>query len=300
MISFEGSEGNLLVGNIFGDREAPVALLLHGGGQTRHAWARPARELAESGWCTIAIDLRGHGQSEWVKSGNYSFADFASDNAAVARQIAAQFGQKPVVIGASLGGISALLAEGEADHPLFAALVMVDITPSVEREGVNHIRGFMSQRLEEGFASIEEAADAVAAYLPNRKRPPSAEGLKKNLRLHEDGRYRWHWDPRFINGERPIDNGRDEVAPRFAAAARGIDIPTLLVRGRQSELVKDTHVREFLELVPHARYTDISEAGHMVAGDRNDIFASAVAEFLDHFRHDPEALMAAKGRRSEL
>ena len=296
MITFEGSEGNALVGNLVGDTAAPVVLLLHGGGQTRHAWARPARELAEAGWCTIAIDLRGHGQSDWVESGNYAFADFAADNAAVACQIEARFGHKPVVVGASLGGISALLAQGEAEEPLFAALVMVDITPRVEREGMNHIRGFMSSKVAEGFGTIEEAAEAVAAYLPNRKRPPSIDGLKKNLRLHDDGRYRWHWDPRFINGPRPIDNGRDDVEPRFVAAAQGIDIPTLLVRGRQSELVKDVHVRDFLDLVPHARYTDISDAGHMVAGDKNDIFAAAVAEFLHNFRHDPEALLSAKGR----
>jgi pimeloyl-ACP methyl ester carboxylesterase len=146
--------------------------------------------------------------------------------------------------------------------------------------GVAKVQGFMRTHARDGFASVEEAADAVAAYLPHRPRPRSTEGLKKNLRLHPDGRWRWHWDPRFLDGRRPVDGRRAEVEDRLIAASRGLKIPALLVRGGSSELVQEEHAREFLELVPHARFADVSGARHMVAGDKNDQFAAAIMDFL--------------------
>ena len=102
-----------------------------------------------------------------------------------------------------LGGIASMLAEGTYGR-VFSAMVLVDITPRVDLEGVAKVQGFMRSHAKEGFASIAEAADAVAAYLPHRPRPRSHEGLKKNLRLHPDGRWRWHWDPRFLDGRRRV------------------------------------------------------------------------------------------------
>lgn len=296
-IEFEGVDGNRIVGDLRGDGHGPVALFLHGGGQTRHAWGQAARRLAEAGWQTVCIDQRGHGDSDWVDGGRYAFTLFADDLVAVARQVHARFGHKPVVVGASLGGIAGLLAAGGPHGDLFSALVLVDITPRIDPDGVARVQGFMRERMKEGFVSIEEAAEAVAAYLPHRRRPPSAEGLKKNLRRHPDGRYRWHWDPLFLDGPMPINTGRDTFVERLQAAAGALRIPTLLVRGQQSELVGEEHVREFLALVPHARYADISGAGHMVAGDRNDVFAEAVMEFLHAYRQDPEALLEAEATR---
>jgi pimeloyl-ACP methyl ester carboxylesterase len=188
------------------------------------------------------------------------------------------------VAGASLGGIASLTAEGEAARegkgPLFSALVLVDITPRVNREGVAKIRGFMRARTDEGFATIAEAADAVAAYLPHRPRPRSHEGLRKNLRQHPDGRWRWHWDPAVLEGERSFAIDHRILERALIEAARAITIPTLLVRGGSSELVQEAHAREFLELVPHADYIDVAEARHMVAGDANDSFSDAVLEFV--------------------
>jgi len=275
--SFRGACGNRLAADAFGDAGRSV-LLLHGGGQTRHAWRRTAVELARAGWLAYAVDQRGHGESEWVKDGAYGFQDFAADVAAVAAELARRHGAPPVPIGASLGGIASLLAAGDAQAagrpPIFAALVLVDITPRVDLAGVAKVQGFMRTHARDGFGSVEEAADAVAAYLPHRPRPRSTEGLKKNLRLHPDGRWRWHWDPRFLDGRRA------EVEDRLIAAARGLKIPAMLVRGGSSELVQEEHAREFLELVPHARFADVSGARHMVAGDKNDQFAAAIMEFL--------------------
>jgi pimeloyl-ACP methyl ester carboxylesterase len=259
-------------------------LLLHGGGQTRHAWKRTAEHLGRAGATAYAVDQRGHGDSEWVADGHYAFLDFAADAAAVARALTERSGKRPIAIGASLGGIASLLAEGEADKagraPVFAAVVLVDVTPRVNRDGVAKIHGFMRARAGEGFTTVAEAADAVAAYLPHRPRPRSQEGLKKNLRLHPDGRWRWHWDPRMLEGDHSFAADHRVLELALTEAAKAITIPALLVRGGSSELVHEAHVREFLDLVPHADYIDVAGARHMVAGDSNDRFSDAVLEFV--------------------
>jgi non-heme chloroperoxidase len=272
-LALAGRAGLRLRADAWGVEGAPPVVLLHGGGQTRHAWGGTARALAEEGWTAIAVDQRGHGESEWAPDGDYSFDAFADDVAALARSSA----QPPVLVGASLGGIASLLAVGEGGARA-RALVLVDIAPRFELDGAQRIVDFMHAR-PEGFASLEEAADAVAAYLPHRERPRDLSGLAKNLRRERDGRWRWHWDPRFMARDRPrlADAGFPE---RLDAAARALRVPTLLVRGRLSDLLSEEGARHFLALVPHARYADVSDAGHMVAGDRNDRFTEAVRRFL--------------------
>jgi pimeloyl-ACP methyl ester carboxylesterase len=286
---FTGATSNRLRADVFGDEGEPV-LLLHGGGQTRHAWRNAAAQLARAGWVAYALDQRGHGDSEWVESGAYTFCDFAADAATVADELAARHGMRPVSVGASLGGIASLMAEGAAQRagraPVFATLVLVDVTPRVDADGVAKIRGFMAARAREGFATVAEAADAVAAYLPHRPRPRSHEGLRKNLRFHPDGRWRWHWDPRFLDGTHTDPEEVVEREAQLEEAARGLKTPVLLVRGGASEVVGQGHLRQFLALVPHAEYADVAGARHMVAGDRNDRFAAAMLAFLARLRGD--------------
>src|SRR6185437_10313489 len=207
-------------------------------------------EIARAGWVAYAVDQRGHGESEWIATGAYAFQDFADDVTTVAAELARRHGAVPVTIGASLGGIAALLAAGNAQDrnlsPIFAALVLVDITPRVDLTGVAKVQGFMREHARDGFATVEEAADAVAAYLPHRPRPKSNEGLKKNLRLHEDGRWRWHWDPKFLDSRGPDSINRTERERTLIVAAKALKNPVLLVRGGSSELVHESHVREFL------------------------------------------------------
>jgi pimeloyl-ACP methyl ester carboxylesterase len=256
-------------------------VLLHGGGQTRHAWGAAARRIADAGHAAFTIDQRGHGDSAWIDDRAYAFDDYAADAVAVCGTVAERFGKPPVLVGASLGGISGLMAECLGGPNLLAGLVLVDITPHMDADGVSRIQGFMAERMREGFATLEEAAAAIAAYLPNRPQPRSLEGLAKNLRQDSDGRYRWHWDPAFIDGPRNINTGAETVQQRLAEAARRLSIPVLLVRGQQSELVREEAVAAFREMTPHAEFVDVSGAGHMVAGDRNDAFNDAVVGFLD-------------------
>jgi pimeloyl-ACP methyl ester carboxylesterase len=263
----------VIAGDAYGSAAAPPVLLLHGGGQTRHAWGGTAAQLARHGHYAVSIDLRGHGDSGWDTDADYSIDAFARDLCAIASQLRT----KPAVVGASLGGLAALIAQGEGHDPPASAVVLVDIAPRVDPVGVTRIIAFM-KAAPDGFASLEEAADAVASYVPHRPRPRDLNGLKKNLRLGEDGRYRWHWDPRFMHGDRRP--GATQDPERLERAARALRVPTLLVRGRQSDVVSADGARAFLDLVPHARYVDVSGAGHMVAGDQNDPFTDAVVRFL--------------------
>jgi pimeloyl-ACP methyl ester carboxylesterase len=272
---FEGFEGIHLVADIWGDDDAWPALLMHGGGQTRHAWGSTARRLAERGWKAISLDLRGHGDSEWALNGDYSFTAYAADCVAIADQL----GRPPVLVGASLGGVAAMLAEGTTDRVVSCGLVIVDITHRPNLDGIQRIRDFMSSGLE-GFASLDVAADAIAAYTPNRARPVNPAGLMKVLRQKGDGRWYWHWDPRFLDSGR-TEVPREDFQPLFEAALGNIRVPTLLVRGRLSDVVTDDGVKEFLAKIPMAKEVDVGGAAHMVAGDQNDTFSDAVIDFLE-------------------
>jgi pimeloyl-ACP methyl ester carboxylesterase len=272
---FRMDDGIDLVADGWGDPAQQPAFLLHGGGQTRHAWKRTAAVLARHGYFALSVDLRGHGDSSWSPGGDYGIDRFAAD----VRTLSSHFARKPVLIGASLGGIASLIAEGEAEPSIAAALVLVDITPRVDAAGIERIRGFMASHLDAGFATLEEAADAITAYLPHRPKPKSLDGLVKNLRRGPDGRLRWHYDPMFVHGlARHDDHMREQ---RQSAAARRLRVPVLLVRGGASELVSEAAAREFVALVPEANYVDVRGAGHMVAGDVNDVFTKAVVQFLD-------------------
>jgi len=281
--SYQGA-GVRLAGESYGDRGDPPVILLHGGGQTRHAWRTSAELLAGHGWQTHAIDLRGHGDSEWSPDGDYTIDAFAAD----LRAVATAMDQPPIVVGASLGGITSLIAHADTEPPnsLLAGLVLVDVAPRIEAAGVERIGGFMTAHLD-GFGSLDEVADVVAAYNPHRPRPTDLSGLAKNVRQRDDGRWYWHWDPAFVTGRfGSADETRSSMlnSTRLQDAARSLTIPTLLVRGRMSDLLSVEGAQELLELVPHARLVDVAGAGHMVAGDRNDLFNDAVAGFLDEQR----------------
>jgi len=276
-------DGVELAADIFGpERGAPV-LLLHGGGQTRHAWRRTAESLASSGWRAIALDLRGHGDSDWPESGDYDPEHFASDLQVVVRSLE----RRPAVVGASLGGMMALTAQRLAEEQLYSAVVLVDITPRMERAGVERIISFMLAH-PDGFARLEDAADAIGAYRPNKPRPTDLSGLKRTLRSTSDGRWHWRWDVRFLTskfelsneGVQSLDDKRSAMQEHLLAGARSLAVPTLLVRGAESDVVSLDGVQAFIEAVPHAEFVSVDDAGHMVSGDQNDAFTKAVVEFL--------------------
>jgi len=272
---YAGYQGLPLCADVGGDPANPPVILLHGGGQTRYSWGRAAREMVQAGFHVIALDLRGHGDSGWAPDGDYSSDAFIADLKAVI----ATLDQPPALVGASLGGAVSLLCIGECEQRLASALVLVDVVPRMAQSGMKHIGEFMRGNLD-GFADLQEAADAVARYLPGRPRPSSPDGLLKNLRLKEDGRYYWHWDPQFQLGKsRPQPQ---DFSDRLERAAVCVKVPTLLVRGKQSDLVTPEGAQLLLQLIPHAQFVDVEGAGHMVAGDKNDVFNSAIEHFLNN------------------
>lgn len=282
-IEFTGRDGNRLAGDVAGDEGAPPVVLLHGGGQTRHSWGTTLSVLGNAGWHAFSVDLRGHGDSEWAADGDYTLDAFAEDVRAITRT----FDTPPALVGASLGGLSALAAIGEApDQAIASALVLVDVAPRTEQAGRDRIAAFMMEHMAEGFGSLDEVADSIQRYNPHRPRPTDLSGLTKNLR-QRDGRWYWHWDPAFIGGRGGApDETRTSIidADRLQSAARNVKVPVLLVRGRMSDLLSEEGAQELLELVPHAELVDVGGAGHMVAGDRNDLFNDAVVAFLEKLR----------------
>ena len=265
-------EGFALCGDAWGPEHGQQVILLHGGGQTRHSWRGTGALLGESGYRAIALEARGHGDSDWSPNGDYEMDAFARDLVDV---VAALGHRQPVLMGASLGGNAALVAVGEGLLDA-RALVLVDIAPRTERSGSDRVKAFL-ERLADGFDSLDEVVDAISGYRPGAKRNTNLSSLAKTVRRGADGRYYWHWDPRFLEGrERDVATRYQRLAP----AARRLSIPTLLVRGASSDVVSEEGAREFLELCPHAEYVNILDAGHMITGDVNDVFGNATLDFL--------------------
>ncbi len=274
---FRSSDGLTLVGDMGGPEGAPLVLLMHGGGQTRHSWAGAMRALIEAGYRVVNLDARGHGESDWSPERAYSLNERIKDIHAVLDDCDTPY----ALVGASMGGLASIHATDDGLSP--AALVLVDIVPDAEPAGVKRIVSFMTAN-HAGFASLEEAADAVAAYYPERPRPKDPSGLMKNLRLHDDGRLYWHWDPTMFGVE---DHTMFNTSLDRSTASLGQrpEVAVLVVHGKLSDIVSDASVASFKTKVPHVESVDVSGAGHMVAGDKNDAFNTAVIGFLQ--RHMP-------------
>ncbi len=276
LVEYKVSDGLTLRGDAWGDETGRPVLLLHGGGQTRHAWGSTAKVLAEVGFYAVAIDLRGHGESDWHKSGDYQIESYLAD----IEQIATSFSEPPVLVGASLGGILSLLLEGESGRHFARAIVLVDVATRFKQGGIERIKNFMESHLD-GFDTLDEAADAVAKYLPHRSRPDDVNGLKKNLRKTDDGRYRWHWDPAMIMNFKIKKTSNPD---RLLEAAKRISIPLLFVRGMLSDVVTPEIMSEFLAVVPQAQHVEIPDAGHTVPGDSNSLFTEAILQFMQSLK----------------
>jgi pimeloyl-ACP methyl ester carboxylesterase len=275
-VEFRGVEGLTLVADEW-NRAAesaasrPTVLMLHGGGQNRFSWKKTGQVLAEQGLHVVALDSRGHGDSDRAPKANYSINALCADTLEVLDQI----GRPVALIGASMGGMTGMLVADAAGPQRLTQLVLVDVVPRYEKSGSARIRDFMFSHVH-GFKSLEEAADAVAEYLPHRTKPRSPDGLKKNLRLR-DGRWYWHWDPAFLSA--PDDDPFIRVE-RLEQAVMNLTIPILLIRGKLSDVVSTEGVKDFLDKVPGAEFVELSHAGHTAAGDDNDAFSEAVVQFV--------------------
>ena len=277
------SEGLTLTADEWGREDDPGVLMLHGAGQNRHAWKGTAAALADAGYFVVTLDARGHGDSEWSPVSHYDSDHVAAD----VLQLLPRFPSPPAVVGASMGGMASLAAQRLSTAQIYAALVLVDITPNFDVGGAQRIVNFMAAN-PDGFAHLDEAADAIAAYNPHRPRPKDSSGLSRVLRQREDGRWMWRWDPTYITSKPGFGTGdeaemvghMERTSQMMLEGARAVSVPKLLVRGGQSDLVTPESVRLFLEAIPDAEFVDVAGTGHMVAGDDNDAFTTVVMEFL--------------------
>ena len=264
-------DGLCLVGDLKGPVDGQLIVLLHGGGQTRHSWQGTADRLIAFGYRVAIYDARGHGDSDWSDLDEYSLEAFASDLLCVVEAIGAT---NPILVGASLGGDTSLVAAGELGLQV-SSIVLVDVVPHADASGVERVQEFMRAR-PDGFESLEEMADEIARYQPHRHRPRNLETLMKNARQNSNGRFRWHFDPAFATKDLELDRRQE----RLDTALQAIDSPMLLVRGMLSDVLTDEGVAAFQELRPDAECATVTDAAHMVAGDQNDAFTEVVAEFL--------------------
>jgi pimeloyl-ACP methyl ester carboxylesterase len=270
-VSLRGADALKLTADVWGPEDAATVLMLHGGGQTRHSWKATSHILAEAGLRVVALDLRGHGDSDWSPDGDYGIDRHCAD----VLEVLGQLDTPVTIIGASLGALTGLLVSETAGGRV-NRLALVDMVPRFEKAGSARIRAFM-QGAPDGFGSLEEAAQAIAAYLPHRRRAFNPDGLRRNLRLRENGRWYWHWDPRMWS--MPPKETPEERAVRFESAARSLGIPVLLLHGALSDVVSAEGVATFRTQVPHLEVVRLPAAAHTAAGDDNDAFTTAVVEF---------------------
>jgi pimeloyl-ACP methyl ester carboxylesterase len=274
-VELTGADGITLVADEWNGTDIPAdhptILLLHGGGQNRFSWKNTGQVLADRGFHVIAVDTRGHGDSDRSPDADYALETLTDD----VLHIIATLHRPVALIGASMGGLTGILVASAAGPETVTKLVLVDVVPRFEKSGSARIRDFMFNHVH-GFDSLEDAAAAIAEYLPHRTKPRSTDGLKKNLRLR-DGRWYWHWDPALLTkpGDDPFTR-----TDKLEAAAIGLRIPILLIRGKLSDVVSTEGVNDFLAKVPRAEFVELSGAGHTAAGDDNDAFSEVVVEFI--------------------
>ncbi len=244
--------------------------------------ARRAR-LPARGITAVTIDQRGHGDSDWIKTGEYSFEWFAEDMLCVLDAVAPpdrlRAGGGGRIAGRAGRAVCRLAARMGAEA--MSALVLVDITPKMRVDGVaRHHRVHAGARR----GGLRHGGGGSGRHIGLSAAPAQADQPVRPVEepaQDADGRYRWHWDPNSSLPAKTLPNMRHEVERKGFEAAARLKMPVLLVSGRESELVGEDEVDAFVEAVPHAKFADIAGARHMVAGDRNDVFTDALLTFFD-------------------
>jgi pimeloyl-ACP methyl ester carboxylesterase len=265
--SIDAPSGNALSALVWGDGDAEI-VLLHGGAQNAHTWDTVALALDLP---LVAIDLPGHGHSDWRDDKAYRPQEMAGD---VHHAIDALAPNASTLVGMSLGGLTALCAL--AEHPDAAErLALVDVTPGVNQEKAEPILSFISG--PESFASFDEMLERTMAYNPTRSRSSLRRGVLHNAAEQPDGTWAWRYDL-------PVGERVEDVEVRFTdmwEAVSAIQAPILLVQGGLSGVVDDDDVAELQRRQPTAQVIVVEEAGHSVQGDRPIELADILRTFHD-------------------
>jgi pimeloyl-ACP methyl ester carboxylesterase len=237
----------------------PELVLLHGGAQNAHTWDTVALALGRP---LVAIDLPGHGHSSHRDDHVYWPAENAIAIEAAVRAIAPK---AKVVVGMSLGGLSALALTDRAPD-VVRSLVLVDVTPGVNREKSSAIAQFIDG--PEYFASFDEILERTVAFNPTRSESSLRRGILHNAIEAPDGRWRWRYDlPRRGSGEGDDGKIMPGIDDLWDAVAR-VRVPFLLARGSLSPVVDDDDVAEIQRRNPAAEVVVVEDAGHSIQGDK--------------------------------
>ena len=248
----------------WGDPSKPTIILLHGSNQSAHSWDLVSLNLSEN-YHVLALDQRGHGDSEWNRGADYSIAEMSLDAEAF---IKARTSERVILIGHSMGGMVSLMTALRCTD-LLRALVCVDIGPEVNEEGSKMIHEFVGRNIE--FDDMETFLDRVAEYDQFRSREHIERTLKYNLIRRADGKYVTKADRRRVASSRP-QFPLDDVA--------ALHLPTLVVRGEQSNVLAPEAAVRFSGALPAGELVVVPDCGHNVASQNTPGFLAALRPFL--------------------
>ncbi|MEO8692464.1 MAG: alpha/beta hydrolase [Acidimicrobiales bacterium] len=260
---------------LWGDAPAEV-VLLHGGAQNAHTWDTVALALPRP---VVAIDLPGHGRSEWRDDGDYAVATMADDVADAIRAIAPS---ATTVVGIGLGAPVGLLVADRLG-PSVARLVLIDSASGVRAtaspqtatssQAAQRVAAFTAHHR---FATLDEMIERTLVYSPGRSSRAVRRGVHHNAQQQDDGSWSWRWDPRQ-RGE------RDYAFAATAAALTRFAGPILLVRGELSDIVTDELATAFATVHPDTELVTLIGAGHAVQGDRPVDLAQTLLAFVTRY-----------------
>jgi pimeloyl-ACP methyl ester carboxylesterase len=271
-------EHHLLLGRMrfhyldWGTAGLPPVLFLHGGGLNAHTWDLVCAALRRERHC-LALDQRGHGESEWSPEMDYSIESHVGDLDAFvhAREL-----RRFVLVGMSLGGVNALAWAGKHGRRL-AGLVLVDVGPEIRFDGIRKIMAFTSDATP--LDSVDQFVERALAFNPRRNRELLRRSLLHNLRPMPDGRFMWKYDQRHRGKVDPGAYARRRDLLWSAAAA--VECPTLVVRGAQSDVFHDEDAERLARRFQQGRWARIEGAGHTVQGDNPADLLVSLRGFLD-------------------
>jgi pimeloyl-ACP methyl ester carboxylesterase len=259
----------------WGAPDAPPIVLLHGGHQSAHSWDLVSLHLAQK-YRVLALDQRGHGDSEWARDVEYTNHTMSLDAEAFIRTMRLE---RPILIGHSMGARNAMIL-AKRDHAYLRALVIVDVGPEVSERGRAAIMGFVQANQE--FDDLDHFVANVQKYDPYRKREHIERTVKYNLLQRADGKFisKCDYNPRrlgVVRGTGPLDN----VTLQDVAA---FNLPVLIVRGENSNILEPDAAERFAAALPDGRLVTVPNCGHNVHGQNTKGFIAALGGFLDGLR----------------
>jgi len=251
-------------------RRRPI-IFLHGGGLNAHTWDVVCLMLRNDYHC-LALDQRGHGDSEWEPTADYSFDSQIDDIVGFIEQLGLS---RPLLVGHSMGGFAAM-GYAMRHAASMSGLMLVDVGPELSMDGAKRIREFISQDRE--LDSVDEFVERALAFNPMRKPTLLRRSLLHNLRKLPNGKWTWKHDPNRMSPD--LNKERIERAQHIIDEIHRISCPTLILRGERSDVFTDANAEKFAAALPNGRWTRVAGAGHTIQGDNPRALLAELRPFL--------------------